>query len=133
MVVLIVISVVILVWGFIAGFESNGQLPVDVLLTWTYIMVIFAILAVIGAGILVGLKNNPKGLVKLLIGLGAVVVVCAVVYLIAPGSPAVGMLEQPDHGTLKLTDTVLYLTYIAGGLAIAAIIFGEIYKKVNNK
>jgi len=36
-------------------------------------------------------------------------------------------------GTLKLTDTMLYLSYFAGILAVLAIIFGEIRIALNNK
>ena len=133
MIALIVISVVLLVWGFMVGFNYKDNLPVDVLLTWAYIMVGIAILAVIGVGLAIGLVNNPKGVVKLGIGLAAIAVICLVAYLIAPGAPALGMLQQPDAATLKLTDTILYLTYFAGILAIVAIIAGEIRLAISNK
>ena len=133
MIALIVISVVLLAWGFMVGFNYKDNLPVDVLLTWAYIMVGIAILAVIGVGLAIGLVNNPKGVVKLGIGLAAIAVICLVAYLIAPGAPALGMLQQPDAATLKLTDTILYLTYFAGILAIVAIIAGEIRLAISNK
>ena len=134
MLVLIVISVVLLVWGFIVGFESNGGSPVEVLLYWAYVMIAIAALAWIAVGLVIGIKNNgPKYLVKLGIGLAAIAVVCLIAYLLAPGKPAMGMLEQPSEGTLKLTDTILNLTYFAGGAAILSIIAGEIVMAVRNK
>ena len=130
---LIAISVVLLVLGFIIGFEANGGKLVDVMFYWTYAMIAIALIAVIVFGAWIGFKNNPKSIVKVGIALVVVVVVCGLAYLLAPGKPAVGMLDQPSAGTLKLTDTVLNLTYLAGGLAILSIIVGEIVTSVRNK
>ena len=133
MIGLIAVSVILLIWGFAVGFDFKKDLPVTVLLDWAYIMVVLAILAVVGVGLFVGIKNNPKSLVKLGIGLAAVVVVALLAYLIAPGSPAMGMAVQPSAAELKLTDTLLYITYFVGGLAVVAIIAGEILISVRNK
>ena len=130
---LIVVSVVLLIAGFIAGFEANGGAMTDVLLFWAYIMVGLTLVATIVFGLWIGLKNKALSLKKLGIGLVGVVVVCALAYLLAPGKPAMGMLVQPDAQTLKLTDTILNLTYLAGGLAIIAIIVGEIRLGMTNK
>ena len=130
---LIVISAALLVIGFVVGFESNDGAMTDLLLYWGYIMVALAAAAVIVVGAIISYKNNPKSLIKMGIGLVAIAAVCFVVYLISPGAPAMGMLSQPDHATLKLTDTMLNLTYIAGAGAIIAIIFGEILVSVRNK
>jgi hypothetical protein len=60
--------------------------------------------------------------------------ICFVVYLIAPGTPAQGLLtEQPSAGTLKLTDTVLYLAYILSAVAVIAIIVGEVRIAIKNR
>jgi len=134
--VLIIISILILVWGFAAGWPSLGNeanAPVNVLLGWAYVMIALAVLAVVVVGAVISYKNNPKSLVKAGIGLLIAVAVCFVVYLVSPGKPALGIVEQPSAATLKLTDTVLNLTYIAGVLAIAAIVAGEIMAKVRNK
>jgi len=131
---LVLVSVGVLVWGFVTGFESNGAVAVDVLLRWGYIMVGIALAAVIVVGIVISAINNPKSLVKMLLGLVAIAAVCFVVYLVSPGAPAIGLTtEQPSAGTLKLTDTIMNLTYLAGGLAIVAIIFGEIMSSVRSK
>ena len=131
--VLLAISVVLLVLGFAIGFEKNDAKLVDILFYWTYVMLIVAIIAVVIFGAWIGFKNNPKSLVKIGIGLVGVAVVCALAYLLAPGKEAVGMLDQPSHSTLKLTDTILNLTYFAGGLAILSIIVGEVVMAVRNK
>jgi len=132
MVLLIVVSVVLLVMGFSAGWKEGN---VDTLLGWTYCMVGLALAAVIIVGLIVGVANDPKSLVKLGLGLVVVAVVCFVAYLIAPGSPAVNLtsMDQPSAATLKLTDTILYLTYFAGILAVVAIIVGEIRLAITNK
>ena len=132
MVLLIVVSVVLLVMGFSAGWKEGN---VDTLLGWTYCMVGLALAAVIIVGLIVGAANDPKSLVKLGLGLVVVAVVCFVAYLIAPGSPAMNLtsMDQPSAATLKLTDTILYLTYFAGILAVVAIIVGEIRLAITNK
>ena len=133
MVLLILVSVAILVWGFASGWDKGNIATVDTLLGWTYIMVGLAIAAVVIVGLVIGAINDPKSLVRLGIGLVCVAVVCFVTYLIAPGSPAMGMLQQPSAGTLKLTDTILYLTYFAGIAAVLSIIVGEIRLAITNK
>jgi len=134
MLVLIIVSVIVLLAGSIVGFESKGGQAVDWLLVWAYIMVVLAILAIVVVGLIISYKNNPKSVVKLGIGIVAIAVFCLVVYLLSPGSEAINLLvDQPDHGTLKLVDTVLNLTYIAAGAAIVSIIAGEIIASVRNK
>ena len=130
MVLLIVVSVVLLVLGFAAGWKEGN---VDTLLGWTYCMVGLALAAVVIVGLVVGAINDPKSLVKLGLGLVAVAAVCFIAYLIAPGAPAMGMLEQPSAATLKLTDTILYLTYFAGIVAVLSIVVGEIRLAITNK
>lgn len=133
MLALIVISFVLLIIGFASGFEANDGAWTDVLLYWAYIMIVLTLLATIGVGLWIGIKNDPKMLVKVGIGAAAVVVVCLVAYLLAAGKPAMGLLEQPDAATLKLTDTILNLTYFVGALAVIAIIVGEVRLTMVNK
>ena len=133
MIVLAVIGFAIVVWGFAAGWKTNNALASDVILSFAYIMVGVAILAII-AGVVIGGINDPKSLVKLGITLAAIAAVCLVVYLIAPGTPARGLLvEQPSAGTLKLTDTVLYLAYLLAIAAAVAIVVGEVRVAITNR
>ena len=134
MLVLILISVALLVWGFAAGFESNDGKAVETLLTWAYIMVGLAIFACIVIGLIISINNNPKALVKYGIVLAAAAVLCLISYVLAKGNPAIGLTtEQPDALTLKLTDALLILTGIAGAASILSIIVGEIVMAVRNK
>lgn len=133
--VLVAISVVLLVWGFAAGFEARDGQAVEVLLYWTYAMLAIALLAVIVVGAIIAAKNNPKGLLKTCLVVVAVAVVCCLVYLISPGNMPMqwNSATPPTGGTLKLTDTMLNLTYITGAAAILSIIVGEVVMSVRNK
>ena len=135
--VLIAISLVLLVLGFVKGFpatvaEDNGT--VDLLLNWAYIILGLAVACVIIVGIVIAAINDPKSLVKLLVGLVAIAAVCFVVYLLSKSSVPLGYHgEIPSDGTLKLVDTVLNLTYLSGALAILSIVVGEIIGAIRNK
>ena len=133
MLALIVISFALLVIGFTSGFEANDGAWTDVLLYWAYVTIGITLVATVVVGLWIGIKNDPKMLVKVGIGAAAVVVVCLAAYLLAAGKPAMGLLAQPDAATLKLTDTILNLTYFVGALAVIAIIVGEVRLTMVNK
>ena len=127
LVALFIVGIVFSVYGFIVGFETNGNAPVDNILYCAYAFAATALLAVVFGVVVIGGINNPKSLLKLVLGLVAIGAVIAVAYVIAPGTPAVGYLGEPvSDGTLKLTDTVLNLTYFTFGLSIVALIVGWI-------
>ena len=127
LVALFIVGIVFSVYGFIVGFESNGNAPVDNILYCTYAFAGLALLAVVFGVLVIGGINNPKSLLKILLGLVAIAAVVAVAYVLAPGTPAVGYLGDPvTDGTLKLTDTVLNLTYIVVGASILALVVGWI-------
>ncbi|MBO4916254.1 MAG: hypothetical protein J5374_00060 [Bacteroidales bacterium] len=136
--VLILISVALLVWGWVKGYpatvaDDNGT--VDPLLFWAYIMVGIALFCILIVGLFLAIKNNPKVLVKYGLVLLGIAALCLVCYLLAKGAPAVGLtsMDQPSAGTLKLTDTILNLTYVTGAAAILSIIIGEIIMAIRNK
>ncbi len=120
---LFAVGVLVTVYGFVVGFETNGNAPVDLLLYCTYAFAAVAILAVLFEVVVIGGINNPKSLLKLGVGLVAIAAVVVVAYVLAPGTPAVGYLGEPvSDGTLKLTDTVLNLTYFAFGASLIALV-----------
>ena len=135
MVVLILISVAILVWGFSAGFANGDEaLPAtNVLLTWAAIMIGIALFCWIVIGLIISVKNDPKSIVKMGIVLVGIAAVCLIAYLLAKGDPVPGAAVTATDGELKLTDTILNLTLIAGVGAIVAIIVGEIRLAIANK
>ena len=127
LVALFIVGIVFSVYGFIVGFETNGNAPVDNLLYCTYAVAGIALLAVLFGVVVIGGINNPKSLLKLALGLVAIAAIVAVAYVLAPGTPAVGYLGEPvTDQTLKLTDTVLNLTYLTFGASILALVVGWI-------
>ena len=124
---LFVLGVVFSFYGFAVGFESNGNAPVDNMLYCAYAYAAVAILAVVFGVVVIGGINNPKTLLKLFAGVVAIAVIIAVAYILAPGTPAVGYLGEPgSDGTLKLTDTILNLTYLLFGASILSLVAGWI-------
>ena len=131
MLVLILVSVALLIWGFTQDFGGNA---VDILLYWTYAMLGLALFSWVIIGLIVGTKNDPKSLVKIGIVILGVAVLCLIAWVLAKGEPALGYTGTPvSGGTLKLTDTILNLTYIVGGAAIVAIIVGEVRMAIASK
>ena len=127
LIALFIVGIVFSVYGFIVGFESNGNAPVDNILYCAYAFAAIALLAVVLGVVVIGGINNPKSLLKLVLGLVAIAAIVTVAYVLAPGTPAVGYLGDPvSDGTLKLTDTVLNLTYFTFGLSILALVVGWI-------
>ena len=91
--------------------------------------------AIVGIGIVCALispiKNlfsSPKAALKALIGLVVAAAVVFGCYALSSAAPvpnsAGGFFENAFD--LKFTDTMLYLTYLVGGVSIVAIIAGEI-------
>ena len=132
---LLIISVGLSVWAFTQYGGSGKEGAVETMLYWAYAMLILALIAVLCIGLYITATTNPKSLVRIGIALAAAAVLCLVAYLLASGKPALGFTgaTPPTAGELKLTDTVLNLTYILGAGAIVAIIAGEIISGILNK
>lgn len=136
MLVLILVSVGLLVWGSVVGFTTNDGQAVDVLFYWAYVMVGLAVASWVLVGLVLMAKNNPKSLIKVGIVLVVAAALAFVAYLLAPGNPAVGrenVSPADTLATLKLTDTVLNLTYFASAAAVVAIIIGEVRLAIINR
>ena len=122
---LFAVGVVFSFYGFAVGFESNGNAPVDNMLYCAYAFAAIAILAVVLGVVVIGGINNPKSLLKLVLGLVVIAGIVAVAYVLAPGTPAVGYIgPEVPAGTLKLTDTLLNLTYLLFGASILSLVIG---------
>ena len=123
--ILFVVGIVFSFYGFAVGFETNGNAPVDNMLYCAYAFAAIAILAVVLGVVVIGGINNPKSLLKLLLGLVVIAGVIAVAYVLAPGTPAVGYIgPEVPAGTLKLTDTILNLTYLLFGASLLSLVIG---------
>ena len=127
LVALFAIGALLSVLGFAIGFDANGDAPVDIMLYCAYAYALVAIAAVLFGVVVIGGMNEPKSLIKLGIGIAAIVVIVVLAWLLAPGTPAVGYLGEPvSEGTLKLTDTILNLTYLLFGGSLVALVAGLI-------
>ena len=133
--VLMILSIGVLVWGSLTGFEANDGAATNVLLGWAYIVLGIALASVICVGLYVTATTNPKGLIKIGIALVAAAVLFGICYLLASGAPAVGYsgAKLPSASELKMTDTILNLAYLVGGVAILSIIFSEVWMSIRNK
>lgn len=135
LVALIAISVIVLIWGSLTGFEANDGAATDVLFYWAYAVLGLALISVLCVGLYVKAKTDPKSLVKIgIIVLGAAVLF-GIAYLLASGAPAIGYsgATPPTATELKMTDTILNLAYIVGAAAILSIVAGEVLMAIRNK
>ena len=132
---LLLVSVGLAVWAFTRFGGSGEGAAVETLLYWAYAMLAIALVAVLCIGLYISATTNPKSLVRIGIAIAAAAVLCLIAYFLASGKPALGFTgaTPPTAGELKLTDTVLNLTYILGAGAIVAIIAGEIISGILNK
>ena len=99
LVVLIVVSVGILLWGMIKGYPESGSPDngtVAPLLYWAYCVLGIALAAVVCLGLYITATTNPKGLVKIGIAVVAAAVLFGVCYLLASGAPAINC-SKPNH------------------------------------
>ena len=128
--VLGILGIVLGIWCLTKG-EASNEGPVNLLLRYSYFLLIAAVVILLGLAIIQTARNNPKGLLKALCVIVVVAALVAIAYALASSDPIVSLKKQPDAGTLKLTDTIMKLTYILGGAAIVSIIFGVIRNAIN--
>ena len=132
---LLIASVGLSVWAFLKFGGDGKDAAVETMLFWAYAMLAIALVAVLCIGLYITATTNPKSLLRIGIALAAAAGLCLVAYLLASGKPALGYTgaTPPTDGELKLTDTVLNLTYILGAGAIVAIVAGEIIAGIRGK
>lgn len=109
---------------FYLGVVSEG-----VLIMWCYILFAIAAIAAIIFPI-VNIVQNPKGAKNALIGVVALIVVCAIGYALA-GSEECYTLDGKllaDASTSKQSEAGLIAFYIMGAAAIGAVIYAEVSK-----
>ncbi len=114
-----------------SGWEYLVYFRVDIALIWAYILLLLTLIASIVFP-LISVLSNPKGLLRL----GAVIVGAAILvvisYLMANDTPLdiIGYsgTGNSDPETLKMIDTVLFVTYILFGMAFASILYSVVSK-----
>ncbi|MEN8156518.1 MAG: hypothetical protein ABFS10_06185 [Bacteroidota bacterium] len=110
----------------ISGWELLVWMRTDIALIWAYILVLFTLVASIVFP-LVAVISNPKALIRLVMVLAGAAVLVVISWLVSSDTPIqiIGYTgtENSDPGTLKMIDTVLYVTYMLFGLALASILY----------
>ncbi len=114
-----------------SGWEYLLYFRTDIALMWAYVLILITLIAAITFP-LIAVISNPKALIRLLIVLAGFAVMVVVSYLLASdtameiiGYDGTG---NSDPGTLKMVDTVLFLTYMLFGLAFGSILYAIISK-----
>ena len=131
---LLIIGAIIGVIGFIIGFGTSDAVAVDMLLYCGYAMAGIAVAAIVVLGIYASAIVDPKKLLKSAGILIAALAIIVVAYLVAPGADPVGYTGLPQSKTvLKLTDTILILTYVFFGATVLSVIVGAIVSGARNK
>ena len=120
----------------VAGDFLNIPKYTDLLLYWNYVLVAVVILATFGfviAKLVETFKVDPKrGLTSVLVVLAAVGLCALCWFLGSPEKVEILGYEGTDNvGTMaRMSDAIMYLTYILTASTVAALVWGVIYTKV---
>lgn len=112
---------------FPVGTVGNAM-GVNVMLIYTYVVFAVALLLSIVFPI-AQIVSNPKGAMRTLIGLIAMIVIFGISYLLASDAPVPNPAENgffTNPALLKLTDVGLYATYGILAISFVVILWGEI-------
>jgi len=111
------------------GWEYLIYYRIDIALIWAYILVLITLVATIVFP-LIAVIQNRKALFRLLLVLAGAAVLVVISYLLSKDTPIeiIGYTgtDNSDPGTLKMIDTVLFITYMLFGMAIASILYAVI-------
>jgi hypothetical protein len=111
------------------GWEYLVYYRTDIALVWAYVLAILTVIASLVFP-LIHVLSNPKGLIRLVAVLAGAVVIVVVAYLLSQDTPIAITgytgTGNTDPLTLKLIDTVLFITYMLFGLALASILYSVI-------
>ncbi len=103
----------------------------DILLIWGYVLTFAAILLILVLS-LINMIGNKKSIKRTGFTLILAIVLVVVSYLLASGDPvAVNLAVPPTEGQLKMTDTLLNMSYILVVVAFVALIWGSVRKLFN--
>ena len=115
----------------VSGWEYLVWFRTDIALVWAYILILLTLVASIVFP-LIAVFSNTKSLIRLGIVLAGAAVLVVLSYLMSKDTPIdiIGYTgtENSDPGTLKMIDTVLFVTYILFGMALASILYAIVSK-----
>ena len=124
------ISVILaLVYYVGIGDDQKVAANVNLLMTWTQILLIIIIVFAFLIGPILSILTNPKSLVKGLVSLGVLGVVILLAFIFSKADVTTVNLLYEIEGLqqkLKLTEVGLISFYIIASLTILAILFSEI-------
>lgn len=105
----------------------------DGVLLWAYILIAVALLLVIVLSV-AAMIQNPKSLKKTGFILGLSVVLIVASYFLASGAPVeANVAKAPTFAQLKMTDTLLVLTYILLGATVLVLVGGSVANAVRKR
>jgi hypothetical protein len=112
-----------------SGWEYLLYYRTDIALIWAYLLVLITLIASIVFP-LIAVISNPKALIRLLSVLAGAAVLVIISWLISKDTPIdiIGYTgtDNSDPTTLKMIDTVLFVTYMLFGIALASILYAII-------
>jgi len=115
----------------LSGWEYMVWFRTDIALVWAYILILLTLIASLVFP-LIAVFSNPKSLIRLLVVLAGAAVLVVISYLVARDTPIeiIGYsgTDNSDPGTLKMIDTVLFVTYMLFGLALGSILYAIVSK-----
>jgi len=113
----------------LSGWEYLVWFRTDIALVWAYILVILTLIASIVFP-LISVISHPKALIRLVAVLAGAAVLIVISYALSKDTPIeiIGYTgtDNSDPSTLKMIDTVLFITYMLFGLALASILYAII-------
>jgi hypothetical protein len=113
----------------LSGWEYLVWFRTDIALIWAYILVLITLIASIVFP-LIAVISHPKALIRLLAVLAGAAILVVISYVLSKDTPIeiIGYTGtgNSDPGTLKMIDTVLFITYILFGMALGSILYAVI-------
>ncbi|MEA3463298.1 MAG: hypothetical protein U9R49_15550 [Bacteroidota bacterium] len=110
-------------WEYLVWFRT------DIALIWAYMLVLITLIASIVFP-LIAVISHPKALIRLLMVLAGAAVLVVISYVLSKDTPIdiIGYTKtsNSDPETLKMIDTVLFVTYILFGMALGSILYAII-------
>ena len=115
----------------LSGYEYLVWFRTDIALIWAYILVLVTLIASIVFPF-IAILSNPKGLIRLLAVFAGAAVLVVIAYVLSKDTSIeiIGYsgTDNSDPSTLKMIDTVLFVTYMLFGLALGSILYAIVSK-----